>query len=116
MRKKCNNVYTIYTVAFDSPFKGDYYYYIRDGGDTDYTELLRAILNLYSIRQDNTKKILVHCVGYSRSTIVVAGYLMRKYKMKTHNAIDFIKTKRDIGNNPNPGLVELLLNSKELNK
>lgn len=114
---KYRNGFITFTVAYDSPFKGNFYYEIEDSKNASYSELLSAITDLYRVRTSDTdNKILVHCVsGFSRATIVVSGYLMLKYHMTVQDAIGYIKTQRDIGDNPNPGLVELLLNSKELN-
>lgn len=107
---------TIFTVAIDSPFKGDFYYEIEDSENTNYNILILAITSLYRIRITNkSSNILVHCVaGLSRSPVVVAGYLMLRYKMQVYEAVNFVATKRPFIN-PNISLVELLVNSKELN-
>ncbi len=115
--KRHRNLFnTIFTVAIDSPFKGDFYYEIEDSGNTNYNTLISAITSLYRIRVTNkSSNILVHCVaGLSRSPVVVAGYLMLRYKIQIHEAMNFITTKRPFVN-PNTSLVELLVNSKELN-
>ena len=42
------------------------------------------------------KKILIHCIeGISRAPALIAGYLMWKQNIKTENAIEFIKSKRN---------------------
>lgn len=113
-----SNLFITFTVAFDSPFKSPqgFYYKIEDSKNASYDELLSAIKSLYRIRITNkTNKILVHCVaGLSRSAVVVAGYLMLRYKMEAYESINFIKDRRTIIH-PNLDLVDKLVKSKELN-
>ena len=43
------------------------------------------------------KNILIHCAaGISRSSSVVAAYLIKYHKMEIDNSITFIRTKRPI--------------------
>lgn len=47
----------------------------------------------------NDGNILIHCyMGSSRSASIVTAYLIHKYKYNVHDAICFIKNKRDIVN------------------
>ena len=103
----------IFTVAKDSPFIGNHYYPLVDGPYPDNERLLtNAIDDLLEIRNKDwrlNKMILVHCIsGISRSTIVVAGYMVRKGQVYTvEDALYHIKKIRPLAN-PVPELVRLL--------
>ena len=59
-------------------------------------------------------KILIHCMcGISRSTTIIAAYLIKKYKMSHTNAILYLKNKNKFIN-PNDGFT-LQLNRYEKN-
>jgi protein-tyrosine phosphatase len=52
--------------------------------------------------------VVVHCAaGVSRSTVVVAAHLVRRYGMSSGDALALVKRQRKV-TNPNPGLVALL--------
>lgn len=108
----------ILTVAKDSPFIGNHFYPLVDGPYPENGKLLtNAINDLLEIREDDwrfNKKILVHCVcGFSRSVIVVAGYMVRMGCANTiEDALYYIKKIRPLAN-PAPELVELLQRMNE---
>lgn len=59
---------------------------------------------------ENIKKtnVLVHCkAGVSRSSTIVAAYLMKTQQMNHHEAIKFLRSKRGIVD-PNRGFVRQL--------
>ena len=102
-----------FTVAVDSPYRGEYYFRLIDSGDADYKELLKAVFTLYRVRMIDDRPILVHCVsGVSRSVIVVAGYLVYRYDCSMDKPIDYIKKKRPTAN-VNSGLTQLLKDFKK---
>lgn len=103
---------TIFTVAFDSPYisKGGFFYRLVDGPSSDNKHWLgRAVHDLEEVRRFGSGKILVHCVsGFSRSTVVVAGYMVRKGFVHTvEDALYHIKKIRPLAN-PVPELIKLL--------
>lgn len=103
----------IFTVAKDSPFIGNHFYPMIDGPYTENETLLsNAINDLSEIRNNDwrlNKVILVHCIsGISRSTIVVAGYMVKKgFVNAVDDALYHIKKIRPLAN-PVPELVRLL--------
>lgn len=100
----------IYTVAFDSPFKGNHFYPLVDDIYPDNKRLLHdAISDLMSTREKNEGRILVHCVaGFSRSVSVVAGYIIIKYNYNVvEDVLGYIKNIRPLAN-PVYELVKLL--------
>lgn len=99
----------IYTVAFDSPFKGNHFYPLVDGGYPDNKRLLyNAISDLISTREKNEGKILVHCVsGFSRSVSVVGGYIVLTKNNSVEDALGYIKNIRPLAN-PVYELIKLL--------
>jgi len=98
----------IFTVAKDSPFVCNHFYGLVDGSYPENEKMLNfAIVDLIETRLQNKEKILVHCVsGVSRSTTVVAGYMIAK-GYTTEDAIEYIKNIRSIANIV-PELVRLL--------
>lgn len=59
--------------------------------ETDVLEKMYTQLN-------NNKTVLVHCSkGMQRSCAVVSCYLIRYHNMTAQSAIDFIRSKKDIG-------------------
>lgn len=47
-------------------------------------------------------KVLIHCEkGYSRSPTVLIAYLMRKNRLPLDTVMEQVKSKRDVGPNPN---------------
>lgn len=63
------------------------------------------------------RKVLVHChAGISRSSTLLASYLMRKYKLRANEAVQLLKSKRGIVD-PNPGfLKQLRAHEQSLNR
>ena len=60
------------------------------------------------IKKDSTGNYLVHChQGISRSTSIVAGYLIREHNMDVKSALELIKEKRACSD-PNSGFVRQL--------
>jgi len=107
----------ILTVAKDSPFIGNHFYPLVDGPGNNMLILKSAIDDLLEIREDDwkfNKMILVHCTcGFSRSVIVVAGYMVRMGCADTiEDALYYIKKIRPLAN-PVPELVELLQRMNE---
>ena len=57
----------------------------------------------------NNKKVLVHCAaGISRSSTVVIGYLMCKWKLSLKNAFKVCRDRRP-GIWPNSGFLQMLM-------
>jgi predicted protein tyrosine phosphatase len=57
---------------------------------------------------DSADKVLVHCsAGVSRSSTIVAAYLMKQKKMGLSDAITLLRSKRPRVN-PNPGFMKQL--------
>lgn len=110
-----NSEFIIFTVAEDSKYKNDKYFYkLIDGGDDidepTKVEFLKALNDLTETRNKEPKeqKILVHCIqGISRSSSVIAGYIIKKYNIKAVNALQYIKSiKYEI--NPAPKFIKML--------
>lgn len=66
------------TVAFDSPFVGDYHFHLVDGLDENNdVEYPLACLKARELLESDTRKVVVHCVvGRSRSAAVAVGALV----------------------------------------
>lgn len=100
----------IITTAKDSPWVGDRLYPMVDGPYLYNYDLMKSAINdILAVRDDNNNmKILVHCIsGVSRSTCVVAGYMIAKYSIDVDDAIYKIRKIRPIAN-PVFELVRLL--------
>lgn len=73
--------------------------------DVEWADLSPYFDPCYEFIEDAIKsggKVLVHCMcGVSRSTTIVASYLIKKRQMKADDVIAYIKSKRDCIN-PNP--------------
>jgi len=71
-----------------------------------YAQLVLPHINL-AILED--KKVLVHCrAGMQRSAAVVAMYLMKYYEMSVEEAIEYIKSIRDVAFDPIPKFIYTL--------
>ena len=71
---------------------------LSDGSPYSYKDLYRG-LSFIDKHLSAGDGVLVHCIaGISRSTSMVAGYLMYKYKMDPLEALNSILAKRDIAN------------------
>ena len=104
----------IFTVAFDSQYKGNHFYPLLDGpySDNELT-LIYAIYDLIETRRklNNKEKILVHCIaGISRSPAVIIGYMMIVYGYDVDDALSYVKRIRVMAN-PVPELMILLKNN-----
>jgi len=61
-----------------------------------------------ALSRDPNSCVLVHCVeGISRSTSVVAAFLMAQYNWSPQEAVQYIKSKRKV-TNPNLGFIQQL--------
>jgi len=114
--------FIVLTVAWDSPYKNNYYFYQLIDGENKPSDSTRDLFNssvrkLIELRKENEyKKILVHCVsGQSRAPAVVAGYIIKKYKISSMDALDYIKSLRNIIK-PSNGFIELLKELENNNK
>lgn len=98
----------VFTVAKDSLFIGNHYYGMIDGQYSENERLLNsAIDDLVKTRAWHCENILVHCVsGYSRSTTVIAGYMVLK-GYTVNAALKHIRNIRPLAN-PVPEMVRLL--------
>lgn len=110
--------FTIFTVAWDSPYKSQNHLYgLVDGGNEPHPDDRRiffsAVEDLITTREKENKLILVHCMsGMSRAPSVVAGYIIYKYKLNTTDSLQLIKNVRPV---INPALKFIkLLNEAEI--
>ena len=71
--------------------------FLRDDPGADIINcFFQAIDFIESDYKKGPKKILIHCIeGISRAPAIIAGYLMWKYNLKTENAIELVKSKRN---------------------
>lgn len=70
---------------------------IRDNQNASLSEYHDQLINFFEDNSNNN--ILVHCyMGISRSTCVVLLYLIKKFNYNLDDAIDYVKTKRNIIN------------------
>jgi len=97
IRERDKNI-SILTVAKDSQFIGDKHYPMIDGdGGPDNIKFLNEAIDYLGefTSVPLLKPILVHCVsGFSRSTAVVIGYLMKYRKLDYINAYNFVLNRR----------------------
>lgn len=111
LQKKENISHIISLVPLDKTLKkilkkksiNHFEYYFPENRDENiiqhFKNLLPKILNILS--QDSTK-LLIHCqIGRSRSVGIIILILMKIYKYSFEDAITLVKSKRDIGMNPN---------------
>ena len=100
-----------FTCAHDSPFKGTFFYPMRDGADCPPNLIDEAAQQIKDAEPFlNGRKILVHCMsGFSRSPAVVVRYLCMT-GMTFNDAVKLVESKRPImiENNPNQGLRDLV--------
>ncbi len=82
---------------------------IRDGAPAPSLDWLREQVQFVDEQRRAGHRVFVHCLnGVSRSTMVVAAYLMRKHRWTRDEALAFIRKKRDVIR-PNQSFMELLL-------
>jgi adenine-specific DNA methylase len=103
-----HNEYLIFTVAWNSPYRGTYFYELVDCENEPSLEtkelFFTAVSDLIKLRaiEYQDRKIMVQCnYGISRSPSVVAGYLIYKYNLKATDALQLIKNTRSIVNPAN---------------
>jgi len=99
-----------------APYPFDFNYErakLRDVEDEDILSDIRRLLPIIHIELMNHRALLIHCKkGVSRSTTIVASYLMKYKNMTTDEAIEFIKSKRT-QINPNAGYIKQLRQFEE---
>jgi predicted protein tyrosine phosphatase len=89
---------------------------LRDVEDEDIITEFYRLLPIIHTELINHRAVLVHCVyGKSRSTSIVAAYLIYYKKMTAEQALEFIKKKRT-QIDPNPGYIRQLKQFEEENK
>lgn len=79
---------------------------------------IRKVLPIMRQYLNNNKKVLVHCrAGMQRSAAIVAAYLMTYYNMSIYDAINYIKSKRQIAFFPGPNFLHTLeiIDKRKLN-
>ena len=74
--------------------------YLRDDPGLDIINCFYQIIDFIEKKESQNcninKKILIHCIeGISRAPALIAGYLMWKNNLRTENAIELIKSKRN---------------------
>lgn len=68
---------------------------LKDGPGNRADVFIGAVENLIDLAE-SFPPVLVHChAGRSRSVIVVAGYLMQSLRIRPHEAIALIRSKRE---------------------
>ena len=72
--------------------------FLRDDPGADLIKCFFQTIDFVENEKESNKpkKILIHCIeGISRAPALITGYLMWKQNIKTENAIEFIKSKRN---------------------
>ena len=94
------------------PFQEEFNYRqlsIKDHEDEDIRAHFESSYNFIEEAIANKEKILVHCyAGISRSTTILAAYLIRKHKKPLNEVLDMIKEKRNTVR-PNAGFLRQLV-------
>jgi Dual specificity phosphatase, catalytic domain len=81
---------------------------LRDVQDEDILCDIKRLLPIIHNEINNERGVLIHCIhGKSRSTTIVAAYLIKYKNMTTDEALEFIKNKRS-QIDPNPGYIRQL--------
>ena len=89
---------------------------LRDIEDEDIISNFETLLPIIHRELINNRGVLVHCIaGRSRSSSIVAAYLIKYNNMTTDEAIEFIKNKRSQVE-PNPGYIRQLKEFEEMVK
>ena len=85
-------------------FESDFEYFKIDIYDVNSNSYNNDIFNntldyIYRLQTEKNKKILIHCyMGSSRSATLVILYLMDRYEYTLEQALELVKSKRDIVN------------------
>jgi atypical dual specificity phosphatase len=101
---KENKIKTIINITEEIPnyyeSKIRYYKYaIKDDGNDDITDILIETSHIINNSLSSGKNVFVHCyMGASRSASVIVYYLVKHHNMSLTNAINFVKSKRDVVN------------------
>lgn len=86
---------------------------LRDVEDEDIISEFYHLLPIIHNELVNQRSVLIHCFfGKSRSTSIVAAYLIFYKHMSTDEALEFIKSKRS-QIDPNPGYIRQLREFEE---
>jgi hypothetical protein len=98
-------------IGVDPLFPDDFEYkniYVNDNEWADIQEYFEECVKFIDDAVSSGGKVFVHCMcGVSRSSTLIAAYLIHKYKYNHADAIQIIKDKRDCIN-PNAGFREQL--------
>tara|TARA_B110000467_G_C18270747_1_gene452188 strand:- start:401 stop:928 length:528 start_codon:yes stop_codon:yes gene_type:complete len=85
-------------------FKNIYEYYnleVEDISGADiFSHLGTVVDTMHQYLEDNPQKgVFVHCfMGSSRSATIIIAYLMKYHKYKLTDALEFVKSKREVVN------------------
>lgn len=110
---KAKNIETVVTAVYgaSAAYPYDFNYErakLRDVEDENILEYFETLLPKIHNELINNRGVLVHCIyGRSRSTSIVAAYLIKYKKMTTEEALKFIKEKRT-QIDPNPSYLSQL--------
>ncbi|CAM8932902.1 unnamed protein product [Rhodiola kirilowii] len=107
------NVTHVLTVTSSVPpqFPQDFVYKVievADKADTNLEQYFDECIDFIDEAKRQGGGVLVHCImGKSRSATIVAAYLMKKHKMSSADALQYVKNKRPLIK-PNRGFVSQL--------
>ena len=118
--KKDKITHIITTIlAVEPMYPDDFSYMNLHARDITNENLLQHFDKCYNFIEDalsSNGRVLIHCsYGISRSSTIVISYLIKKYKMTYHQAIDLVKSKRPVIE-PNDGFKRQLISYDLLNR
>jgi len=100
-------------------FKGNIEYlnlHINDSINTDILSTFKNVFEFIGYHRAYGNGVLVHCfAGKSRSSTIVIGYLMDKYKISFSESYQWVLKRRPIIK-PNQGFIKQLLLFENINK
>ena len=77
-------------------------------------DTLFRVIDIIDSYLTHNQRVVVNCfAGVSRSTTIVIAYIIYKYKLTLLEALQFVRSKRNIVN-PNPGFIQQLKNLEPL--
>jgi len=77
-------------------------------------DTLFCVIDVIDSYLTHNQRVVVNCfAGVSRSTTIVVAYIIYKYKLTLLEALQFVRSKRNIVN-PNPGFIQQLKNLEPL--
>ena len=77
-------------------------------------DTLFRVIDVIDSYLTHNQRVVVNCfAGVSRSTTIVVAYIIYKYKLTLLEALQFVRSKRNIIN-PNPGFIQQLKNLEPL--